>query len=109
MNTYTIARTAHTPGPWRVTSELLIAADSLPSLYIAQVFTHDNGTSGKVIPAADDNAALIVRACNAHDELVAALESAAVALQLHANEFPSDYENAAALKSVRAALAKVQP
>ena len=93
--------TNHTPGPWRV-------VESPQGNYIIE--SDECGEIAKCKATANGEAlsAFIVRACNAHDELVAVLEFAAAALQLHANEFPSDYENAAALKSVRAALAKVR-
>ena len=68
----------HTPGPWAV------AASSNP----------DNGTGWRDIvstgtvfspsyvgEALDVDAAFIVRACNAHDELVAALEWALTSLE----------------------------
>ena len=55
---------AHTPTPWRIDPE------------IGNYVITDNGKGIAACPAplSDDNAAFIVRACNSHAALVAALE-----------------------------------
>lgn len=73
--TQTAARTgqaAHTPTPWRVgkTSPLFVwgADDSK----VAETVPEEN--YGKARSHAAANAAFIVRACNSHDALIAALQ-----------------------------------
>ena len=62
----------HTPGPWRVVhtadDRTFIDTEESNDNFIAQV--------DRNIPEYENNAAYIVRACNAHDELVKALEQA---------------------------------
>lgn len=85
--------TQHTPTPWHVWSQgLETKVRSGVDLNIAS--TH--GISSK------DNAAFIVRACNAHDELVAALRVCADRLEEMANG-----KELFAVENARAALAKV--
>ncbi len=82
MNTNT-QKTQHTPGPWRVERSPL---PSLPShvgisggdhIWLAAVVARLNGQK---YPEGEANAAFIVRACNNHEALVAALRSCSEAL-----------------------------
>ena len=59
----------HTPTPWIYTKSGFIRSQS-SDLYIAEVL---HGPDCPDIPEVKDNAALIVRAVNAHADLVAAL------------------------------------
>jgi hypothetical protein len=66
----------HTPTPWRVVNSTLIKDELMP-------FDRDEGETALIATAgghttarAEANAAFIVRACNAHDKLIEALELA---------------------------------
>jgi len=61
--------TQHTPTPWRAIGFTIESHDYDHEL-VCRVSKSGGGTR------IEANAAFIVRACNAHDELVAALESA---------------------------------
>ena len=68
-------KTKHTPLPWHFQDEY-IRADSEnmddSGNVVADVYCKPSTTHAEIMEA---NAAFIVRACNSHDELVAALES----------------------------------
>jgi len=96
----------HTPGPWHIAAY----GDSLRqtivrgSKAIANIVApHSHGDDKDRVPSQDEaqaNAAFIVAACNAHDELVAALTR----IWLDAR-----YESVSAIEEIaRAALAKAR-
>lgn len=113
----------HTPGPWHTTPpdasyhdvvRIYAEGDAEGSLPIA-VCPQRAGNFQRVLAGETDkdgetlaNAAFIVRAVNAHDELVAALERAAEALELARCGVVPSMES---VDAARAALekAKVQP
>lgn len=76
----------HTPTPWKTTKstadfyDITPAGDILPT--IASVWDGEKKN-------AEANAAFIVRACNAHDELVLAAKDAAITIKLIMDCFPS--------------------
>jgi hypothetical protein len=90
--------TQHTPTPWQVDASKHSVSIVADRFCVAQTAT---AQTGNVAPA-EANAAFIVRACNAHDELVAALREL-----LWTEQFDDDDPRliAARLQS-RAALAK---
>jgi hypothetical protein len=97
-----------TPGPWSAASEyklnsfLISGADGV---YIASCDGESkDGAQDKVENEA--NAAFIVRACNAHDELVAALRDAE---QWISDMRAGDVLTHGRLAILRATLARVQP
>jgi len=104
--------TQHTPTPWKV----LQAGD--PS-GVPRVTSDKGGVAvicvnrymGEKGPSAEEsaNAAFIVRACNAHDELVAALTLAKYVLATLSLDDDCTEGQPEALAAARAALAKVQP
>ena len=64
--------TKHTPLPWTAEVHHIVSRDT-------DGIARNNDNSSVAVahgPDKESNAAFIVRACNAHDELVAALESA---------------------------------
>lgn len=68
--------TKHTPTPWRTNSKNARRIFERKGLIVANCVLPDFGNaSGKTSETAAANAAFIVRACNAHSDLVAALES----------------------------------
>ncbi|MBA8886128.1 hypothetical protein FHW12_000319 [Dokdonella fugitiva] len=86
----------HTPTPWHTgegKAERIIYADDGFAVADAAVF------HGRHVESPANNAAFIVRACNAHDELVAALRRAVEAAEAR-------MPNATFLADARAALAK---
>lgn len=97
---------ARTPGPWYADGELVRThADSHYKAPEVKWVAECGGTFGAGFKAGERtaNAAFIVTACNAHDELVAALQG----LIDHRDELKlGDYP---AVTRARAALAKVQP
>lgn len=90
--------TQHTPTPWRMSS-----MRNGETIQIVQAYA-PVARIALVSPRKPENAAFIVRACNAHDELVAALRCIDAALNQN-KTFPADVELARA--ECRAALAKV--
>jgi len=98
--------TRHTPTPWRLSPESprIIKPDYSRCL-IASAMGHPNSGFYPSDEEADANAAFIVVACNAHDELVATL-SRLVAESTHHDG--AEYEDGEwlALDAARAALAK---
>jgi hypothetical protein len=103
----------HTPTPWRIctnaqfSSEVETADGSL-SIALAHAKGHDLLPDAYEAPeddVSDANAAFIVRACNAHDDLVAALE----AVDKHLKAYGTDTigpETAKVWDQVRSALVK---
>lgn len=99
-------QTAHTPTPWKFTTE--------DAEYGTSIITcSDDGYIGEVgapfVEIAEEskaNAAFIVRACNSFDDLVAALQG--VVSELEAYDAPSDpmHPQNVRLRNARAALAK---
>ena len=61
----------HTPPPWEIDEHDPAVIWGPDGLRIASL-------TGSTIVAGEDNAAFIVRACNAHDDLVATLERIAL-------------------------------
>ena len=99
--------TKHTPTPWTV----------LDGLSYPEPFTGIAGGNGRdPVPLNEINAAFIVRACNAHDDLVAALQTllqSASATKAGQTDFAvwkscSAETIGAVLNDARAALAKAQ-
>lgn len=93
-----------TPGPWKVLDlrhqgggQIKITGEPSPwsSRYVANVLVSN--------PAAPDNAAFIVRACNAHDGLVKALRE-----MIEAIEAPENVVRLEATEKARAALAAAE-
>jgi hypothetical protein len=96
---------AHTPTPWAVDDRGLIHEPFFGGDIFAQVYERNR----------EANAAFIVRAVNAHDDLVAALEDARGRLQVYAGfkdsdrVIPSAVDNRLKdLASINAAIAKAQ-
>lgn len=92
-----MSETKHTPTPWAV-------EELLGDIWI--ICPTDRGpmpilTLGKASPVGLANAAFIVRACNAHDEMVAALEKSLTYVQ-------SDPAVYFLTEQIRAALAKAE-
>jgi hypothetical protein len=106
--------TSHTPTPWQVNhGDPLQVCDASDIRGCAPIAVMDT-TGGRV--EAKHNAAFIVRACNAHDDLMGA--AAALGDLLHALSVSEDKSRDAAMRKnlligarqrARAALAKVQP
>lgn len=98
--------TQRTPTPWRLSEQYSLTVEYKIGDYVATMC----GLRDK----AEANAAFIVRACNAHDELVAALEGTIDCLTVHeldcARDGLKNAERAArdALSAVRAAIAKAK-
>ena len=62
-------QSTHTPGPWKIINEKTIVGADHPGMgYIADVNLHRNNEQQEADGLA--NAAFIVRACNAHEEMV---------------------------------------
>jgi hypothetical protein len=112
------AQTERTPGPWRVNDpeeasagnpKRFIWSDStLPFEVTHAIATVHEDAGGDV----DANADFIVQACNAHDELLAALreliDSRDEVNTCDADsQFRADTRNEAAVRNARAVLAKV--
>ena len=79
---------ARTPGPWYTPEDsatIRIRVDRNPSQAIVQCVMRDGH-----IGEAQANAIFIVRACNAHDDLVAALRDSTAALR-HITVILNDY------------------
>lgn len=68
--------TQHTPTPWRTTNDHANKICDQVGKKIAVCPTHAGGGQWRDREEADANAAFIVRACNAHEELVAAADEA---------------------------------
>lgn len=86
----------HTPGPWSVFGRCILGAGStdtydgvvMGTIAVASELedSDGDGRNWSAGGSPEANAAFIVRACNAHDELVAALKATAGALQSSASE-----------------------
>ncbi len=102
MNTETKHTALHTMTPWIVDN---VKTDGgLNITYVATATDEQISPIAKVTSHnASANAAFIVRACNTHDELVAALEDAYQAL----SEEMGFYQSTTAIK-IRAALRKAK-
>lgn len=103
--------TQHTPGPWR-------AGQTSSGAFIEVTYTTEQGVVEPIatchqisLPRSSDqraqakaNAEFIVRACNAHDDLLAALEALFTEAGEHAIDCGIEF---AALEQARLAIAKV--
>jgi len=76
----------HTPGPWRILAQSpyrggaeICAGDSTVAVMYREV-GYDDWQDVEPLPQAEANAAFIVRACNAHEELVKALKASLLAI-----------------------------
>ena len=100
MNT---KQTAHTPTPWKADSLQPIVWSPVGEYECREIIAETRDTN---IPngTATANAAFIVRACNAHDDLVAALRKAEFTLQTLTSR--TARERDACVVEIRAALAK---
>jgi len=99
--------TQHTPTPWHVAKDDPTAIFNSMGGYITRI----DGNAVQTRAAIEGNTAFIVRACNAHDELVAALQAIADSHQTADTYTERDGWEKAHDKFVafaRAALAKVQ-
>jgi hypothetical protein len=98
--------TQHTPTPWHVNKDDPAAIFNSMGGYVTRI----DGNAVQTRAAIEANAAHIVRCVNAHDELVAALNTAVQCMELEARMInPSAAEAwAHPIKQARAALAKVQ-
>lgn len=107
----------HTPGPWEILPghserRLIIRHDWRSGRYVAQIGELVGGPD--LTPEDRANAAFIVRACNSHDALIAALEEADDNMDtLAANLRNGITEGAASLiprfrAAIRAALAQAK-
>lgn len=92
--------TQHTPTPWHVAKDDPAAIFNSMGGYVTRI----DGNAVQTRAAIEGNAAFIVRACNAHDELVAALAQIA---RLSAEGEVSANMQYALGDIARAALAKV--
>lgn len=108
----------HTPPPWKTLHEAgnngfanTIAGDftDLPTGERAQYTIGHLGRIGEKVSDVDEaNAAFIVRACNAHDELIAALQDFVNGAS--SNDITSDHDETFAnlMRNSREVLAKVK-
>lgn len=96
--------TQHTPTPWEVSLRNAGAAIIAPA---ASGKIHEATIICSGLGGHRGNAAFIVRACNAHDELVAALRNSLAFVEYVANNGNEGAHETAV--EIRAALAKVQP
>lgn len=64
----------HTALPWVAVGQLVTAGDTLKAPVIARCLKDDIGRHGLPRSECVANAEFIVRACNAHDDLLAALK-----------------------------------
>jgi len=73
----------HTPIPWDWTGATIHTKSGVddPALRIARVFDESHTDAVKNHEEANANAAFIVQACNAHDELLAACEDFVYAIE----------------------------
>ena len=110
--------TNHTPTPWMIEPQAEVSAHRITDIDcipIAEVRIVGRSEKGRGVR---DDAAFIVRACNAHDELVAALQALTDAVVSHVPEMAAEQGFALGAssrgnllchaKNARAALAKVQ-
>ena len=101
---------SHTPGPWIVGQSIVGQSNEYPYIYAAKVV--DDQRVGKHVATvnrdreADDNAAFIVRACNAHEDLLRACREL-FALAVKPDEF-TEPERQQLLDRARAARAKAE-
>ncbi len=95
-----MSETAHTPGPW-------IAVPYLSPKGKALIKSLDGKTITSGPMLTDDDAAFIVRACNAHDDMLAALRSIAGTLDLESFPTKGCMENRLG-SLARAAIAKAE-
>lgn len=107
-----VIRTEHSPLPWQmkraalpVDGEYDFAIYDEPHGVIAEVFGR-SGTS--VFPPAVANAAFIVRACNSHAELLAALKALLHEVSESGNAYARDFGWPRATDAARAAIAKAE-
>lgn len=94
--------TQHTPTPWNHSNGTVVFDGNDRKV----AATYANKGYGIEIDEAQSNAAFIVRACNAHDELVAALR--ACVEEMSAYEYADEGISGELIRNARAALAKVQ-
>lgn len=92
-------KTTHTPGPWRADGSTVKAVSHGQWFKIARADGLRYTQSGN-----EANAEFIVRACNSHEELLAALESAEIRIKALS---PAGYV-APELWTIRATVAKAK-
>lgn len=99
----------HTKTPWKLASRALITAKTAWQMPIAICYDAQSHVQGPDAKEADANAAFIVRACNAHDDLVAVVQERIRCIELEAHNsgddptaIDSQYDD------LRAALAKAK-
>ncbi len=105
----------HTPGPWKAEQVDVLGNDPTRWAVLSDggwvVASIENGIPGESLETEAANAAYIVRACNAHEDLLAALE-AMVDCQDEAGLLEHDLdgheESICALCMARAAIAKAR-
>lgn len=100
----------HTPTPWKLENGHSIIADHpFKGAPVATTYKlADNGRAQQQIPQ-EANASFIVRACNAHDELLAAATSALNLMRMtysHATDIPKAADTV--LPALEAAIAKAE-
>lgn len=80
----------HSPTPWEVVdgTEIMAADPEIPMGGTGHVIIADTNLIGPKEPRQAADAEFIVRACNAHDELIAALETAWTAMWVDGNGDP---------------------
>jgi hypothetical protein len=103
-----VSEAQHTPGPWKVfgvrRNQYLAVIDSIPDQdgkVIANCICHVAMTN----PDAQANAEFIVRACNAHDDLLEACEQALICIE---QDEHTHGRNFGAGNVLRAAIAKAK-
>jgi hypothetical protein len=98
----------YTPGPWSVDGIAIVGGDRKDVCLMGEPALYA-GDSPRVCLNADANAAFIVRACNAHDDLLAACEAARSWLGDFHSDAKSWPDDLAALSGkLRAAIAKAK-
>jgi hypothetical protein len=96
----------HTPTPWSLNEQTVKSPPYELTVAFCGGAAGCSGTDGRIITRqeAEANAALIVRAVNAHDDLVAALRN----LISMADFFMTDAPQRVAIEEAQAALAKAE-
>ena len=107
-----MADATHTPTPWgfgRTSGEQrLILGDEGRGRYVCHVQIHQTPRRMVDEPEREANAALIVKAVNAHEDLVAALLVALVALDLDPENRPPQWSREDAAEKIRAAILRAE-
>lgn len=105
--------TQHTRTPWRTDPDYCNDIQTSDGkLTIASIWHEEGGPWLPPLEEAEANAAFIVRACNAHDDMLSALRDVAEYLgdEPVAPSYPSAHHAAtvALIRSVRAAIARAE-